>query len=44
MTLQYSPDITDWAHVVQVIEQEDKFWAKYKEQRRISKNRTNKNK
>ena len=34
MTLQYSPDITDWAHVVHVIEQEEKFWARYREARR----------
>ena len=39
MTLQYSPDITDWAHVVKVIEQEEKYWTRYREARRIVRER-----
>lgn len=41
MTLQYSPDIIDWPHVVQVIEQEERFRNRYKEARRrvIEQNR-----
>ena len=41
MILQYSPDIIDWPHVVQVIEQEHKFRDRYKDVRRrvIEQNR-----
>ena len=34
MTLQYSPDITDWAHVIGTIEREERYREKVKEARR----------
>lgn len=48
MTLQYSPDIIDWPHVVKVIENEERFRDRYKEARRraieLSRKHNNKKK
>ena len=46
MTLQYSPDIIDWPHVVKVIEKEARFLERYKEARRrvIEQSRKHNNK
>lgn len=46
MKLQYSPDIIDWPHVVNVIEAEERFRDRYKEARRrvVEQNRKYKNK
>ena len=42
MMLQYSPDIIDWSHVVEVIEKEHNFRAKYEAARKYMREQNRK--